>query len=107
MKNLRAVLNEVDPRVLTPGDVIRAARNNFNITQDQVCEITGLKKSNLSNLENNKIDFTVHYAEILGAALGLHPSAILFPNGHYGKSKKIKEIEKKAQVLLHKVRSSR
>lgn len=104
MKDFRDTLHEVDPRVLTPAEVIKSIRVSFNLTQDQICEITNLKKANLSALENNKIEMTVHYAEILGAALGLHPSAILFPNGHYGKSKKIKEIEKKAAQLLRKVR---
>lgn len=102
MKNLRDVLHEVDPRLLTPADVIKSVRLGFNITQDQICEVTGLKKSNLSNLENGKIEMTVHYAEILGAALSLHPSAILFPNGHYGKSKEIKQIEKRAAQLFKK-----
>jgi transcriptional regulator with XRE-family HTH domain len=75
--------------------LIRAIRKSFNITQDALAEVTGLQRSNLSALENGKIEMTAHYAEILGAALGIHPSTILFPNGHHKKSAEILEIEKK------------
>ena len=40
---------------------------------------------------------TVHYAEILGAALGVSPATILFPNGEYIKTPEILEIEKRAR----------
>jgi transcriptional regulator with XRE-family HTH domain len=100
MKNMKDILNEVAKNPLTPGELIRATRNNFEITQDEVCSITGLKRTNLSAIENGRMEMTVYYAEILGAALGLHPSTILFPNGRYEKKKEVIEIEKKAKNLF-------
>jgi transcriptional regulator with XRE-family HTH domain len=102
MKNMRDILNDVASKDVTPGDLIRATRINFGITQEEICEVTGLKRANLSALENNRIEMTVHYAEVLGAALGLHPSTILFPNGKYEKKKEILNIEKKARSLFKK-----
>lgn len=102
MKNIKDILNEVSPKIITSGDLIRATRVNFGITQEDLCEVTGLKRSNLSAIENGRIEITVHYAEVLGAALGLHPSTILFPSGKYEKKKEILEIEKKAKALFRK-----
>lgn len=88
------------PKNVTPGELIRATRTSFNITQQQICEVTGLKRANLSAIENGRIEMTVHYAVVLGAALGLHPSTILFPNGKYEKKKEILDIEKKPDLYL-------
>ncbi|MFZ4404218.1 MAG: helix-turn-helix domain-containing protein [Pseudobdellovibrionaceae bacterium] len=102
MKNMVDVLSEVLPKNVTPGELIRATRTNFGITQDEICEVTGLKRANLSAIENGRIEMTVHYAEVLGAALGLHPSTILFPRGKYAKKKEILDIEKRAKSLFKK-----
>lgn len=99
---MRDILNEVAPKAVTPGALIKATRINFGITQEELCEVTGLKRTNLSAIENDRIEMTVHYAEVLGAALGLHPSTILFPNGKYEKKKQILDIEKKARALFKK-----
>ena len=96
------ILEEVAPDVVTPGELIRATRKKFEITQEELCLITGLKRANLSAIESGRIEMTVHYAEILGAALGLHPATILFPNGKYVKRKEILEIEKRARALFKK-----
>ncbi len=103
MKKMRAVLNDLVEESLSPGEFVKAIRSNYGITQDQICEVTGLQRANLSALKNERLEMTVHYAEILGVALGLHPSTILFPNGYYEKSKDILEIEKKARAVFKKV----
>jgi len=97
MRKMRDVLNEISPTPTLPGELIRAVRKKSNITQDALAEVTGLQRSNLSAIENGKLEMTVHYAEILGAALSLHPSTILFPNGYQKKSLEILEIEKRAR----------
>lgn len=102
MKNMKDILKEVAPKDVTPGELIRATRTNFGITQEEICEVTGLKRANLSALENGRIEMTVHYAEVLGAALGIHPSTILFPNGKYEKKKENLDIEKRARSLFKK-----
>ncbi len=64
--------------------------------------ILNSKASNLSAIENDKIELTRHYAEILGATLGIHPSSLLFPEGSNYKTKELKAIERKAQLLREK-----
>ena len=103
MKNMRDVLNEIAPEQLTSGELIKSLRTNFKITQDQICEVTGLQRANLSAIENGRLELSVHYAVILSAALGVHPSTILFPDGHYEKSKEILKIERKAQSIFKKL----
>jgi len=97
MRNMRDILHEISPMPTASGELVRAIRQGFNITQEALAEVTGLQRSNLSALENGKLEMTVHYAEILGAALGIHPSTILFPNGYRKKSAEILEIEKRAR----------
>jgi transcriptional regulator with XRE-family HTH domain len=102
MKNMRDILNQVSPKDVTPGELISSVRHRLNMTQEELCHVTGLRRENLSALENGRIEMTVYYAEIFAAALGLHPASILFPNGSYEKSKDILAIEKKANNLLKK-----
>lgn len=97
MRDFRDILNEAFPDIATSGQLIKAFRRNFNISQEDLAEVTGIQRTNLSAIENDKIEMTVHYAEILGAALGIAPASILFPNGEYKKSPEILEIEKRAR----------
>jgi len=89
MKNMRNILNQVAPST-TPGGLIKSIRTRLEITQEELCKVTGLKRENLSAIENDRIEMTVHYAELFGAALGVHPASILFPNGRHEKSKEMK-----------------
>jgi transcriptional regulator with XRE-family HTH domain len=100
--NFLDLLNEIDPSELTPGILVRSIRKNFGFTLKEIEELTGIKEPNLSALETDKMEMTKHYAEILGAALGVHPSSLLFPNGFYAKSKEVKEIERKSVALKAK-----
>ena len=43
---------------------------------------------------------TADNAKRIAAVIGVHPSAILFPNGEYTKDKEIIRIEKAARKLL-------
>jgi transcriptional regulator with XRE-family HTH domain len=72
----------------TPGQVIRAFRRNFNITQHELAEATGIAEANLSAIENGKTEIGVKRAVLIAAAFGIDPALILFPNGYeslYGK----------------------
>ncbi len=101
MKNLR------DLKVLqvesTPGRVVRAFRKNFGITLEELEKITGISQSNLSAIENDKIELGVRRAELLAAALGLEPSVILFPQNREGRlAKELKEIRTRAKRIIGK-----
>jgi transcriptional regulator with XRE-family HTH domain len=102
MKNMRTVLNDILGDELTPGEGLRALRIKMEISQDELQEITGIARSNISALENGRIEMTTHYALLFAAALRAHPSSILFPNGNFEKTDEIKKIEKKAEIIFKK-----
>jgi transcriptional regulator with XRE-family HTH domain len=99
-KNFKDVLNEIDSSPSTPGKTLRAFRKNFGITLKDLEEVTGVTESNLSALENDRVDMTSYYAERLGAALGIHPSLLLYPEGWVKVTPELAVIEKKAKKLF-------
>ena len=99
---MRDILDEIDGSKVGPGELIRAARKRLNLTQEDVCQVTGLKRENLSALENGRVTMTPHYAELFAAVFGLHPASILFPSGQLHRSRKLQAIEKRARELIKK-----
>jgi len=95
-------LNEIDPTPSTPGKALRAFRKNFGITLKDLEDVTRVKESNLSALENDRIEMTSYYAERLGAALGIHPSLLLYPEGWVKVTPELKDIERRAKKLFKK-----
>lgn len=57
------------------GQIIREARQKKNLTQEQLGELVGVKKSQISKLENNtknfRIDTILKVLDALGAKLTL------------------------------------
>ena len=51
MENMRKFLHEVLDQDLAAGEVLRGARVQAGISQEEMEEITGIKKSNISALE--------------------------------------------------------
>ncbi len=98
MKDLNSFF--IDKR--TAGEIIRAFRKNFRITQKEMCEVIGITETNLSAIENGRREIGVDSATRIGAFLGIHPSLLLFPNGQDAEVKKHKDIIKKAKKLLDK-----
>lgn len=103
-KDFLKLLNEIVPSELTPGNLIQSIRKNFGLTLKEIEGLTGIKEPNLSAIEHDKVELTNHYAEILGAALGIHPSSLLFPNGQYVKSKEM--IERRSVALMERKRKA-
>jgi transcriptional regulator with XRE-family HTH domain len=101
-KNMSDLLNEIDPSPSTPGKTLRAFRKNFEITLKELEEVTGIKESNISALENDRTEMTSYYAEMFGAALGIHPSLLLYPEGWVKVTPELASIEKKAKKLFKK-----
>lgn len=99
MKEMRSVLKEILGSDLSSGETIRGARIKANLSQDVLAEITGIQRPNISALENDRIELTLKYAIILGVALNIHPSELLFPNGKIKKTEAIKKIEKRAKII--------
>jgi transcriptional regulator with XRE-family HTH domain len=104
-RSMRDIVNEADSKSIKHGDLVRAARKRLELTQEEVCRLTGLKRENLSAIENGRVQMTAHYAEIFGAVFGLHPASILFPNVGHERTGKLLEIERRARELLKKKRA--
>lgn len=100
MKDLLEVIGKVKGPS-TPGSVIRAHRRNWKITLKELGEMTGIAESNLSLIENDKVEIGIRRASLIGAALGIDPAFILFPKGTEGAFKKeVERVSKKASRLL-------
>lgn len=64
---------------LTTGEVIRMLRELKGWTQKTLAERSGIRVTNLSLLENEKIDIGKKRAEQLAKAFDVHPAIIIFP----------------------------
>jgi len=102
MKNMREVLENLLGEDLSSAEVLRGLRIKSGLTQDELAELTGIQRSNLSALENDRTQMTSYYAEIFAAVFKVHPSEILYPNGHVKKSADLLKLEKKVEAYLKK-----
>lgn len=64
---------------LTTGEVIRMLRDLKEWTQQELAVRSGISATNLSLLENDRIDIGKKRAESLARAFGIHPAIIMFP----------------------------
>ena len=64
---------------LTTGEVIRMLRELKGWTQEKLAGHCGLHATNISMLENNRVDIGKKRAEQLARAFGVHPAIIMFP----------------------------
>ncbi len=97
---LEFIDNLLDEEVTT-GSLIRARRLSLGLTQQDIADLTGMKTTFISSVENDRRSLGVHSALKLAVAIGLHPSTILFPNGVEMDSE-LKAIEKKRKLITKK-----
>ena len=64
---------------LTTGQVIRMLRDLKGWTQEQLAQRSGISATNISLLENERVDIDKKRAEQLAAAFDVHPAIIMFP----------------------------
>ena len=64
---------------LTTGEVIRMLRELKNWTQGELAVRSGISATNLSLLENGKVDIGKKRVEQLAKAFQVHPAIIMFP----------------------------
>jgi len=76
--------------VLSTGEVIRLLREMKGWTQDQLARKSGISSTNISLLENARVDIGKKRAEQLAKAFDVHPAIIMFPEYE------TREIEKAA-----------
>jgi transcriptional regulator with XRE-family HTH domain len=76
--------------VLTTGETIRMLRELKSWTQAELARRSGISVTNISLLENEKIEIGKKRAEQLAKSFDIHPAIIMFPEYE------AKEIEKAA-----------
>jgi transcriptional regulator with XRE-family HTH domain len=64
---------------LSTGDVIRFLREMKGWTQDELARKSGISATNISLLENEKVEIGKKRAEQLAKAFNVHPAIIMFP----------------------------
>lgn len=103
MKDMRAVLEKLLGDDLSSGEVLKGLRIKSGLSQDELAQLTGIQRTNLSALENDRTQMTSYYAEIFSAVFKVHPSDILYPNGNVKKSADLLKLEKKAEAYFKKM----
>jgi transcriptional regulator with XRE-family HTH domain len=64
---------------LSTGEVIRMLRELKGWTQTELGRLSGVSATNISLLENGKVDIGKKRAEQLAKAFDVHPAIIMFP----------------------------
>ena len=64
---------------LNTGEVIQMLRELKKWTQKELADRCGITSTNISLLENNKVDIGKKRAEQLANAFNVHPAIIMFP----------------------------
>jgi transcriptional regulator with XRE-family HTH domain len=64
---------------VTTGEVIRILREKKGWTQEDLAQRSKVSATNLSMLENDRLDIGKRRAEQLAKAFGVHPALIMFP----------------------------
>ncbi len=75
---------------LSTGEVIRLLRELKGWTQDELARKSGINATNISLLENDRVEIGKKRAEQLAKTFNVHPAIIMFPEYE------TKEIEKAA-----------
>jgi transcriptional regulator with XRE-family HTH domain len=104
MPSLKELLEELGAAKETPNETVRTFRKGLGMTLKEVEEVTGIRESHLSAIENGKFEMTQHYAEVFAAAFGLHPTAFLYPRGEFKKSKELQSVERRAKKYIERAR---
>ncbi|KUG22254.1 hypothetical protein ASZ90_007986 [hydrocarbon metagenome] len=64
---------------LTTGEVIRMLRELKGWTQNELANRCGISSTNISLLENDKVDIGKKRVEQMAKAFDVHPAIIMFP----------------------------
>jgi len=76
MKDYRKAKKLVDVSV---GESVRILRELQEMSQNELCELTGIPQSTISAIENDRVNLGVERAKMLARALKCHPAVLVFP----------------------------
>ena len=74
---------------LSTGEVIRMLRELKGWTQADLARRCGISATNISLLENGKVEIGKRRAEQLARAFGVHPAIIMFPEYEGGELRQV------------------
>lgn len=63
---------------MTTGEMVKHLRELKEFSQLDLAKLTGISQTNISAIENNRIEIGKQRAIVLAEALDVHPSAIMF-----------------------------
>lgn len=63
---------------MTPGEMIRHLRELKEISQLDLAKMTGISQTNISAIENDRVEIGKRRAIVLAEALDVHPGSIMF-----------------------------
>lgn len=93
--------------VTTPGKTVRALRKRLKLTHEDLALLTGIDASNLSGIENDRVELGWDRASRLAAALGVSVTALVMPNGYKSNLRyKLEQISSKAQIIVERKRAA-
>ncbi len=75
--------------VLKTGEVIRMLRDLKGWTQAELAKRSGITATNISLLENDRVEIGKRRAEQIAKAFGIHPAIIMFPEYEGSEIKKV------------------
>ena len=91
----------------TPGETVRALRKRLKLTHEDLALLTGIDATNLSSIENDRVELGWDRASRLAAALGVSVTALVMPNGYESELRqKLDKISSKAQMLVERKRKA-
>ena len=81
-KDFRKARRNVEVSV---GESVRIIRQLQELSQNQLCELTGIPQSTISAIENDRINLGVERAKVIARALACHPAVLVFPGWDGGR----------------------
>lgn len=91
----------------TPGETVRALRKRLNLTHEELATLTEIDATNLSAIENDRVELGWDRASRLASALGVSVTALVMPDGHKSDlRRRLDEISLRAQTLVEKKRKA-
>src|SRR5437773_4260583 len=76
MKDFRPAKKRIKVSV---GESVRIIRELQGLSQNQLAELTGISKTTISAIENDRVGLSVERAKVLARALKCHPAVLVFP----------------------------
>lgn len=87
------------------GELIKAFRANFVISQDDMARACKMSQANLSAVEQNRREVGPKVALKLAAFMGISPDVLLYPNG-YESEPEYKEVRARYATIVPMVAKS-